>query len=195
MTLVAPRKPKAKPPTWADIEKIWRTDAQLADLADTIPRAAELKAQVAELNQVWRANAHALFQRIQSQAEIFTVADRKELMDFANKAVNGGLILAALQEGGRRAMARHTSGKNARNGNSAKAATWHAKAEELAVDLWTKRQIFHGNASSTAAEISTSLSAVYPEARKPNTVAKYLSGSEVRARLDKAVAAKMGSCG
>jgi hypothetical protein len=137
MTHVAPRNPKTnaktKPLTWAEFEEIWRTGAQLADPTDTIPPAAEIKAKVAEWSQLSVTHGKALFRRIRNQSEVFTEADREELMDFANKAVTGGMMLASLQEGGRRATARHARAKNGRDGNIAKAATWHGIVEELAV--------------------------------------------------------------
>lgn len=191
MTHVAPRNPKTnaktKPLTWAEFEEIWRTGAQLADPTDTVPQAAEIKAKVAEWSQLSVTHGKALFRRIRNQSEVFTEADREELMDFANKAVTGGMMLASLQEGGRRATARHTRAKNSRDGNIAKAATWHAIVEELAVNLWIKDPKFHGSASNTAHEIYDDLKSAYPKAPKPGTVAKHLSEANVQERMSKKI--------
>jgi hypothetical protein len=131
--------------------------------------------------------ARPLFRRIQNQSSIFTEADREELMDFANKAATGGILFAALQEGARSAISKHQKAEKARKGNGKKAATWRAKVEELAGDLWVKEPKFIGYARNTADEIDTSLKGACPKAPTSGTVAKYLSKGDVRERLNKKI--------
>jgi hypothetical protein len=140
-----------------------------------------------ELMQLWKSHAHALFGRIQNQSAIFTEADREELMDFANKVATGGMLFAALQEGGRRWVAKLRKSENARDGKSKKAAAWHVTVEALAVKLWVERPNFRDNADKTAAEIYDALTVTCPSAPNQRSVAKYISRADVREQLNKNV--------
>jgi hypothetical protein len=154
------------------------------------PKESEIEDGIKWLQQVWETNGLALYRRIQTQSGIGDV-DRKELMDLAANAVNGGLFITSLQEGGRRWLAKQPTSKRARDRRSENAADWRAKAEELANGYWIKKPNSSGYARNTAEEIYPDLKKAFPEAKakaKVETVAKHLSTMPAcRERMNKKI--------
>jgi hypothetical protein len=152
--------------------------------------ASEIEHVIDELRQIWRANAHALFRRIQNQSGI-TEGDRAELMELASRAVNGGLLIASVQAGGPGGLAKLRKAKSARDGKSKKAAICHAKAEEFGGELWKVNARYIDNAEKTAGQIHADLASfcLKHEVKEPTagTIAKYLSTAGVRERMNKKI--------
>jgi len=130
---------------------------------------------IEQLVQEMRSRELEAYRQIDNALLNLTEADREKLRE----AVFNATFMNAITQGKVNALRK---GKRARDGRSAKAEAWHARAEELAQDLWNKRPNLRGNGLGTAREIHSDLKRDFAGAPSIAAVGRDLSKEFPRAR-------------
>lgn len=126
--------------------------------------------------QSWKRDAHATFREIENLQGL-TDADKAARMERALRATIGGALTAVLEGAEQQSAQDHKSGARAREGLSKKVDAWHAKADELAADLWARSPDLSSN--RTAGLIYPELHKACPGTPGVRSVSDHLSKKKV----------------